>query len=351
MNIPSNIIFCEDIAANLEQFFSDYSFSKIGIIVDENTKRDCYPIIRKALPAHEVIEIASGEAHKNLSTCTSIWSALTGYSFDRKSLVVNLGGGVIGDMGGFCASTYKRGIDFINIPSTLLAQVDASIGGKLGIDFENFKNHIGVFKNPLRVFLDAKFFETLPKEELRSGFAEIIKHCLIRDAGKFREISGMPYEELDFFELTKHSVQIKNDVVLEDPTEKGLRKILNFGHTIGHAIESFYLEIPEKRLLHGEAIAIGMVCEAYLSHQKLKVSKEELNEITEYILGLYDLPVIPEQDIDSICQLTSQDKKNEGEKIYCSLLNQIGDCTFNIEIDHHDIRSSIRYFNEQKLLK
>lgn len=347
MKTPSSIIFCDEVVSDLNQFFAENAFSKVAVIVDDNTVQHCYSIISDALPKHVVVEISSGEEHKNLQTCQQIWGVLTDNAFDRKSLVVNLGGGVIGDMGGFCAATYKRGIDFINLPTTLLAQVDASIGGKLGIDFNNFKNHIGVFQNPLRVFLDQKFFETLDPAELRSGYAEIIKHCLIRDAAKFDELTRTSYDLLDFFELTSHSVQIKNDVVLEDPTEKGLRKILNFGHTIGHAIESFYLEQRGKKLLHGEAIAIGMICEAFLSMEKLEVSEDDLTQITDYILKIYSSKSIPEGDIEAICALTRQDKKNEGDKINCSLLNKIGDCTYNIGIDHQDIRSSIEYFNEQ----
>lgn len=347
MEIPNNIIFCKEVGSNLRQFFSERSFSRVAVIMDDNTRKHCYPVIAAGLPPHIVIEIPSGEEHKNLHTCQDIWGSLTDHAFDRKSLVVNLGGGVIGDMGGFCAATYKRGIEFVNVPTTLLSQVDASIGGKLGIDFNNFKNHIGVFQNPLWVFLDPGFFKTLDPMELRSGFAEIIKHCLIRDKEKFEEIIKIPYGSLDFFELTKHSVQIKNEVVQEDPTEKGLRKILNFGHTIGHAIESFCLEKPGQKLLHGEAIAIGMICEAYLSSEKLAVSPEELLTITDYILKIYDCQPIPENDIEKIIGLTRQDKKNEGDKINCSLLNKIGDCTFNIGIDHRDIKSAIEYFNQQ----
>jgi len=347
MNIPSNIIFSNEVSSNLELFFNDYSYTRVAILVDENTKKHCYPLISNAFPIHIIIEIESGEEQKNLNTCQQIWGVLTENAFDRKSLLVNLGGGVIGDMGGFCAATYKRGIDFINIPTTLLAQVDASIGGKLGIDFQNFKNHIGVFRNPLRVFLDGTFFKTLPEAELKSGFAEIIKHCLIRDKDKFEEIINIPYESLNFFELTKHSVQVKNDVVLEDPTEKGLRKILNFGHTIGHAIESFYLEKPGKKLLHGEAIAIGMICESFLSMQKKSVTEDDLDKISKYLLKVYRSPGIPESDIDEISALTRQDKKNEGNKINCSLLNSIGDCAYNVEINQKDIKTSISYFNEQ----
>lgn len=346
MEKPNNIVFCHELASNLADYFANHAFSKVAVLVDENTKRHCYPMVTSGLPDHIVIEIASGEEHKNLHTCQQIWSELTDNAFDRKSLLVNLGGGVIGDMGGFCAATYKRGIEFINIPTTLLAQVDASIGGKLGIDFQDFKNHIGVFQHPHKVFLDVRFFKTLPKAELRSGYAEIIKHCLIRDRKMFEKIIQTPFAALDFVELTKHSVQVKNEVVLKDPAEKGLRKILNFGHTIGHAIESHYLGKPGKKLLHGEAIAIGMICEAYLSRQKLNVTDGDLKTITDYILKIYDSRKIEKNEIDEITALTRQDKKNEGDKTNCSLLNMIGDCSFNIEIDHHDIRSAIEYFNQ-----
>jgi len=345
MRLPNSIIFCKEINLDLIAFFEDNHYSKIAVLVDDNTKRQCYPRVQPAIPAHILIEIKSGEEHKNLNTCQQIWNELTIHSFDRKSLIINLGGGVIGDMGGFCAATYKRGIDFINIPTTLLAQVDASIGGKLGIDFQNYKNHLGVFQNPLRIFLDVSFFSTLPAAELRSGYAEIIKHCLIRDRRKFEEIEQISFSDIDLFELTKHSVDIKNKVVSEDPTEKGLRKILNFGHTIGHAIESYYLDKPGKKLLHGEAIAIGMICESYLSGKKLGLTTADLQSITNYIVDIYSPEPIPDVDIENIIQLTSQDKKNEGDIIKCSLLNGIGDCTFNIEITHDDIRTSIVYFN------
>lgn len=346
MTLPNNIVFCQDISKELDAFFSRQQYSKIAVLVDNNTKHHCYPLVQAAIPEHILIEIESGEEQKNLNTCQHIWNELTVNAFDRKSLFVNIGGGVIGDMGGFCAATHKRGIDFINIPTTLLAQVDASIGGKLGIDFQNFKNQLGVFQNPLKVFLEKRFFLTLDPAELRSGFAEIIKHCLIQDQHKFDEIMNTKYNELDWFELSKHSVDIKNKVVAEDPTEKGLRKILNFGHTIGHAIESYYLEMPEKKLLHGEAIALGMICESYLSVKKTSLSETDLKRITMYILSIYNPKAIAIEDIDGIISLTKQDKKNEGDKIKSSLLKHIGDCTFNIEIDHREIEESIRYYNE-----
>lgn len=345
MVLKNNIVFCKDIRFELSSFFSEHQYSKVAVLVDENTKQYCYPLVKTVFPDHILIEIKSGEEQKNLNTCQQIWNELTNQAFDRKALFVNIGGGVIGDMGGFCAATFKRGIDFINIPTTLLAQVDANIGGKLGIDFQNFKNHIGIFQNPKRVFLDTKYFDTLHPSELRSGYAEIIKHCLIADKKKFEEIVTISYENLNWFELTKHSVAIKDKVVSEDPTEQGLRKILNFGHTIGHAIESYYLDKPGKKLLHGEAIAIGMICESYLSAKKLNLEESELELITNYILKVYNPKKISADEIDEIIDLTKQDKKNEGNKIKCSLLDGIGDCAFNIEIDHQDIKASIEYLN------
>jgi 3-dehydroquinate synthase len=196
------------------------------------------------------------------------------------------------------------------------------------------------------VFLDTVFYATLDPAELRSGFAEIIKHCLISDADKFQYLRKTPFEALDLFDLVKHSVQLKQAVVMDDPTEKGLRKILNFGHTIGHAIESYFLDIPGKRLLHGEAIAVGMICETWLSRKKLGLSDAELVSITQYILNIYQPVEISETDIAGLIGLTNQDKKNEGDIIQASLLKKIGDCTFNIPLNHEEIIDAIRYFNE-----
>jgi len=249
-------VIIDPIGKSLPQFLSQKDYSKIAIIVDENTKEHCYPIIANLVSETILIEIKSGEENKNLATCTYIWQELTDAAFDRHSLVINLGGGVIGDMGGFCAATYKRGIDFIQIPTTLLAQVDASVGGKLGIDFNGYKNHIGAFAQPEVVLIDTVFFKTLPHLELRSGFAEIIKHCLIRDASMWDVIRKRDFDQQDLQSLVAHSVAIKKEIVAEDPTEKGLRKILNFGHTLGHAVETHFLEKEGKRLLHGEPLSL-----------------------------------------------------------------------------------------------
>ena len=287
--------------------------------------------------------VSAGEKNKNLSTCAAIWSAMTAAALDRKALFINIGGGVIGDMGGFCASIYKRGIRFINIPTTLLSQVDASVGGKLGVDFEGLKNHLGTFNEPETVMISPEFLSTLPEEELRSGYAEIIKHGLIQDKAYFEKLKIEDWKDQDWMELIQHSVGIKKQVVLADPKEAGLRKILNFGHTIGHAFESHFLDGP-KHLLHGEAIAIGMICEAYLSFQKTKLSKEELETIENIFLSIYGKFTFSKADLKPILDLCLQDKKNEGEVLMFSLLEKIGSCTYNIPVNRQEIEDAIFYY-------
>lgn len=333
----------DDIGTSLKDFFAEHQYSKIAVLVDENTGRHCYPIIQKHLPEHILIEIQSGEVNKNLRTCEHIWQELTNHHFDRKSLMVNLGGGVIGDMGGFCAVTYKRGIDFINIPTTLLAAVDANIGGKLGIDFQGFKNHLGFFQDPNEVFIDPVFLRTLSPRELRSGFAEVIKHGLIADADYFHAVMKEELNQPNWNAVIAHSVHIKSEVVAEDPREKGLRKILNFGHTVGHAIESFYLE-SENHLLHGEAIAIGMVCEAYLSTKLLGMSEDDLATITETMFRVYPELVINKKDFTSIIKLMYQDKKNINSFLNHSLLYELGRAGYDVAVDEKDVMDSLFYY-------
>ncbi|MBX9852030.1 MAG: 3-dehydroquinate synthase [Cytophagaceae bacterium] len=343
--MSSEILFF-NVSEKLANFLKGKQYSKICILADENTEKHCLPLITSALSKPNIIRIKSGEENKNLAACENIWKQMTDLHLDRKALMINLGGGVIGDMGGFCAATYKRGIDFIQIPTTLLSQVDASVGGKLGIDFQNFKNHIGVFKDPVAVFIDTAFLKTLSKEELRSGFAEVIKHCLIADGKKWKEINQKKIEQQDWNDLVQHSITIKSKVTKEDPYEKGLRKILNFGHTIGHAIESYFLNIPNKRLLHGEAIAIGMIAESYLAWKKEFINDDELTVIKKYLVSIYGKKEIFDYDVDKILPLTLQDKKNEKEKIQCSLLEQIGKANFNIPVTLKEIREAINFYNK-----
>ncbi|MDR6807823.1 3-dehydroquinate synthase [Dyadobacter sp. BE32] len=297
------------------------------------------------MPKHSVVTVPSGEAHKTLATCEKIWEAMTKDELDRHALVINVGGGVIGDMGGFCAAVYKRGIDFIQVPTTLLSQVDASVGGKLGIDFQGFKNHLGVFNIPKSVLIDPVFLKTLPEREIRSGFAEIIKHCLIADGAKWEEIRAKDFEAQQWPDLIAHSVKIKQQVVDQDPTEKGLRKILNFGHTLGHAVETCFLNKgPKERLFHGEAIAVGMIMEAYLSFERKMIDQQTLTNIEEFLFATYGKVKIKPEDIEEIIALTRQDKKNKGKEIRFSLLKGAGQCAFDIVVTATEMRRSIAYY-------
>jgi 3-dehydroquinate synthase len=355
-----SIFISKDIAKEINRFLkaNKSRYSKLFILVDEKTLEYCYPQLAAHIPAFkdaEIIEIESGENSKNIEVCTQIWATLSDFGADRQSLIVNLGGGVIGDMGGFIASVFKRGIGFINIPTTLLSQVDASVGGKVAVDLNHIKNEIGLFSNPLAVFIDTTFLQTMDERQLLSGFAEMIKHALISDAlywKKIKEADIFDFEKID--PLIETSIHIKNKIVQEDPFEKNNRKVLNFGHTIGHAIESYFLSKPNniKQLLHGEAIAIGMICEAYLSNRIVKLPNDELEEITSFILSLYEPVQLKKTDFDRMIELMFHDKKNENALINFSLIPSIGMCEINKTASPDLIKEALKYYSEKvKLLK
>jgi 3-dehydroquinate synthase len=338
----------------INKFFkaSGKRYSRIFILVDENSLRYCYPQLVANVPAFkdaELIEIESGEESKTIEVCTQIWGALSEYGADRKSLFVNVGGGVIGDMGGFIASTFKRGIEFMNIPTTLLSQVDASIGGKTGIDLNNLKNEIGVFNTPAAVFIDPDFLATLPQRHLISGFAEMVKHALISDAEYWNLLKETdPSDSVGLTGQIRSSVIIKNRIVLDDPKEQGGRKMLNFGHTIGHAIETFALESDQKHnLLHGEAVAAGMVCEAWLSNSAGKLNAASLKEVTEYLLKTFPHVELGQMDHHRLIELMKHDKKNLKGDISFSLLTSIGSCEINRSAKADQIREALRYYSDQ----
>lgn len=341
--MPDNILFSSNPAADLKSFLDQKKYSNIAVLTDDNTFKHCYPIVIDALPAHQVIKVRSGEEYKNLDTCTEIWRSLTDQSLDRHAALLIIGGGVLGDMGGFCAATYKRGIDFILVSTTLLSQVDASIGGKLGIDFNHLKNHIGVFQLPALTLLHNGFLATLPKGELRSGYAEIIKHILISDKILWDEIKTKPFDDQDWPKLIHHSVTFKEKVVTEDPREKGLRKILNTGHTIGHAIETYLLDAGQK-VLHGEAIAAGLITEAFIATQHELLTENDLAEISNYIIQVFGKVRINKSDDAGIAQLTMQDKKNKGNKILCVLLEGIGKARWDCEISQEEVKRALAFY-------
>ncbi len=300
--------------------------SRLTILTDSNTTKYCLPELLHTLqePDPLLLEMPAGETAKNLASCQHIWTDMLAAGLDRHALMIVLGGGVPGDLGGFCASTYMRGIPFVFLPTTLLAQTDASIGGKLGIDFNGLKNAIGLFRQPELVFIWPGFLKSLPDRQLLSGWAEVVKHALIADAGLWQTIRKIktPQPQSANTWLIP-SITVKKKIVEKDPEEKGLRKLLNFGHTIGHALESLFLHSDEE-LLHGEAVALGMQYEARLAHQLGLLPREQLSEITAYLSPLYPRPRIHPQDKEKLAYYLLRDKKNRAGKIRFSLIGPIG---------------------------
>lgn len=345
----SDVFIGDDVFDVLSEYLRPYQTNKKFLLVDENTLQNCVTeLITKveSLKNVEIIEIESGEENKTLDICYQIWQTLSDYHADRNSLLINLGGGVIMDMGGFIASTYKRGIDFINIPTTLLSQIDASVGGKVGVDFDGIKNMIGVFNEAKGIFIYPDFLKTLDKRQMLSGYAEALKHGLVVDQAYWRKLKGgLLSDSNDWVDLIMRSVKIKNEIVLKDPKEKNERKLLNYGHTIGHAIESYSLKHDQIPLLHGEAIAIGMICEAYLSHLMLSLSAKELKEISITILGFYSNYKLEPADYHQLIELMKHDKKNETNKINFTLLKKIGTAEINYEVEVDHIIESLNYYN------
>ncbi|WP_419870876.1 3-dehydroquinate synthase [Chryseobacterium sp. CT-SW4] len=335
--------------SQLNEFLSEKSFSKIFILVDENTHEYCLPVLMgnlETLTAFEILEIEAGEEMKTIQTANQLWEILTEMQADRKALVINLGGGVITDMGGFVASTYKRGIQFINIPTTLLSMCDASIGGKTGIDLMNYKNMIGTFTFPEKIFVYPKFLETLPFKELRSGFAEMLKHGLIADKKHWENLIQLNKLEPEVvFPHIQQSMDIKQNVVEQDFHEKNIRKTLNFGHTIGHAIESLCLE-QGNPILHGEAVAAGMICEAHLSYLENLITKEDSKVIIENIQRYYPYLEISDFSDEDICKLLLNDKKNVESKINFSLLSGIGSSVYDHQCTQKHILDSLTFYRE-----
>nr|WP_314835344.1 3-dehydroquinate synthase [uncultured Flavobacterium sp.] len=331
----------------LNLHLKEYKYSNLFIIVDSCTNEFCLPKFLPYLETEltiEIIEFDAGEANKNIDTCVEIWKVLTELGADRKSLVINLGGGVVTDLGGFVSSTFKRGIDFIHIPTTLLSMVDASVGGKNGVDLGNLKNQIGVINVPKMVLIDTQYLETVPQNEMRSGLAEMLKHGLIYDKAyweQFLDLKAIDFA--DFDALIYRSVEIKNEIVKQDPTEKNIRKSLNFGHTLGHAIESYFLENENKTtLLHGEAIAVGMILESYIALKKDFINEAEYFQIKSAIKSIYNDIIFEENDIEPILELLIHDKKNEFGTIQFALIEGIGKIKINQLVENELILAAFQ---------
>ena len=337
----------------INNYIAAYHFSKVFILVDNNTHEHClgkFIAHLEVTSAIEIIEIEAGEQFKTIDTCVGVWNALSELGADRKSLLLNLGGGVVTDLGGFVACTFKRGIKYINIPTSLLAMVDASVGGKTGVDLGALKNQVGVISSGDMVIIDTSYLDTLPQNQLKSGLAEMLKHGLIRDKvyfDKLSDLSKLTLKDLDV--LIHESVVIKKDIVTADPFERNERKHLNFGHTLGHAIESYFLSHQEKEaLLHGEAIAIGIILECYLSAELLDFPKQDLESITDIVKSIYNHVTIEPSDYDTIIELLKYDKKNEHGNINFVLLERIGQPKIDCLVDNTLIINSFDYYKDSQ---
>ena len=325
------------------------AYSRHFVLVDENTKKYCLPSFLewfKEKNHFQILEIPPGETNKHLQTCEDIWFKLSHLGADRNSVLVNLGGGVVTDLGGFVACAFKRGIPFYNIPTTLLAMVDASVGGKTGVDLGGLKNQIGIIRDPKMVVIVKDWLHSLPKVELRSGFAEMLKHGLLADPAYWDALSALKVIRLDqITSFISRSVELKNEVVTADPYEKGTRKILNFGHTLGHAIESYFLDQSNKeRLLHGEAIAIGLTLEAYLSNAVTNLPSEEMEKIKTTFLSHYPKTNFTQKEIKAILNLLKHDKKNRAGKVNFVLLQAIGSPVIDIEVNPALFEQAFEYY-------
>jgi len=348
----STVYISSEIDLYITKTLKEINPSKIFILVDENSKKHCLPIIniKGLLNEAEIIEIKSGEKYKSIKSVEKVWEILSTKGADRHSLLINLGGGIIVDLGGFIASTFKRGFPFINIPTTLLSQVDASVGGKTGFNFLQLKNEIGVFSHPQAVIIDSVFLKTLDKKNIYSGWAEMIKHALLFSKADWENIKTHKIENIDYKSLNQliaRSIQIKNHFVEQDPSENGIRKALNFGHTFGHAFESLFMDTPNE-ILHGKAVAHGMICELYLSSQKCGFNEQEMQNIMDYIIRIYDKLAITSNDFERITQLITHDKKNENSFINFTLLSDFGKVKINQVCSIREITDTLRWYQKLK---
>jgi 3-dehydroquinate synthase len=347
-NLHSNIIFSQQIVDELRKICSKYPAGKHFLLTEETAGRLCVPEIQPVIDEFSVkmTAIRAGEENKTIRSVEQVWDFLSNNGADRKSLLINIGGGMLTDLGGFAASTFKRGMDFVNIPTTLLAQVDASLGGKTGFNFNGLKNEIGVFMEPSTVIINTNFLKTIDRPNFLSGYAEMLKHGLIKSAAHWKELMDYDMEHVDYTalqEIIAHSVAVKEWHVLNDPTEKHIRKALNFGHTAGHAFESYAMK-SGKPILHGYAVVYGMIAELYLSVKKCGFPEDELIQISSWLLGKYGKFEIRESDFEALFQLMTHDKKNEGSRINFTLIPEIGRAEINQDCSKDLIFEALEYY-------
>ena len=357
MNMEQRIIFSQNLKREIATAISECEHDKVFVLTDETTVKTCWPVIADyfCLREAQLISIPATDSHKTVESLSHVWSCLQKGGATRHSCMINLGGGMVTDLGGFAASTFKRGFNFINIPTTLLSMVDASVGGKTGVNFGGLKNEIGVFNDAEFVILDTKFLKTLDKENIRSGYAEMLKHGLISDEAHWAQLLLFPLDEATqpkhlqaLQTLVAHSVGIKQRIVNEDPRENGIRKALNLGHTVGHAFESFSMRHTDTKqpLLHGYAVAFGLICELYLSCVKTGFPTDKMRQTVQFIHQNYGTMNITCDDYDELIELMTHDKKNIADTINFTLLGEIGDIRINQTATKEEIKEALDFFRE-----
>lgn len=347
--MKQKVVISGNLERDLVSAISECEHDRIFVLTDETTQQLCWPKIKnfKALKDCTPIIIKATDTHKNLDTLAEVWQALSNGGATRHSLMINLGGGMVTDLGGFAASTFKRGIDFINIPTTLLAMVDASVGGKTGINFGGLKNEVGVFNDSKFVILDTEFLKTLDAENICSGYAEMLKHGLISTETMWEELVSFDLDKPDLKQLQRmvgDSVKVKERIVEQDPHEQGIRKALNLGHTFGHAFESWALK--RKPILHGYAVAFGLIPELYLSVAKTGFPTEKMRQTVNFIKEFYGTLDITCDDYDELIELMHHDKKNQNGIINFTMLGGIGDIRINQTATTEEIKEALDFFRE-----
>ena len=355
---PQQVEIAENLETSLARAIDACEHDRLFILTDDTTRKLCWPVVSgfACLQGAEVISIGATDTHKTLESLAHVWEELGRMGGTRHTLLINIGGGMVTDLGGFAASTFKRGINYINIPTTLLAMVDASVGGKTGINIRGLKNEIGVFNNATTVILDTQFLRTLDRENIFSGYAEMLKHGLISNEAMWAELMNFDLgaEQLDLATLQRmlaDSVAVKQRIVTEDPLEHGLRKALNLGHTVGHAFESYALKNSvignlQFPILHGYFVAFGLVCELYLSTVKTGFPTDKMRQTVSFIREHYGRMPITCDDYPALFELMTHDKKNTAGTINFTLLGGIGDIRINQTATKEEIYEALDFYRE-----
>lgn len=344
------VVICDSLKDSLSRVLATVSYDKLFVLADEHTHKFCLPALQEMMSGRNayMITIGAGDVHKEIDTLAKVWTKLSNHAATRHSLLINLGGGMVTDLGGLAASTFKRGIQYVNIPTTLLAMVDASVGGKTGINFNGLKNEIGVFAPALSVLIETGFLRTLDRENFFSGYAEMLKHGLISTTGHWAELLSFDTENIDYNSLKTlvgKSVQVKENIVAEDPYERSIRKALNLGHTVGHAFESLALE-QNRPVLHGYAVAWGIVCELYFSHLKLGFPKDKLRQTVTFIKENYGTFVFDCQVYERLFELMTHDKKNTAGIVNFTLLKEVGEVVIDQTATKDEVFDMLDFYRE-----